>query len=87
MAKTKTSWKKGESGNKNGAPKKEHSLTNILKEKLDKNKFTAKLIELAEKGDIRAIQMIYERIDGKVKDEIAVDGFEMILTDKTSKDD
>lgn len=32
--KTQTSWKKGQSGNAKGAPKKELSLTSILKDKM-----------------------------------------------------
>ncbi len=74
--KNSKSWKKGQSGNLKGAPKKENSITNLLKEKLDKDKFVEKLIELANSGDIRAIQMIYDRSDGKVTDIIKHEGSE-----------
>lgn len=72
----KTQFKKGQSGNPNGRPKRP-SLTTKLREALaDYESSTGKafdellvnrlLKEAIEKGDMRAIHMIWERMDGKV---------------------
>ena len=59
-------WQPGESGNPNGRPKKEQSLTEALEKRVDKDALAEKIIWLAmEKNDIRAITYIYDRIDGK----------------------
>ena len=87
MGKNEKTWKPGQSGNPNGAPKKENSITHILAQKLDKDAFTEKLIELALTGDIRAIQMVYERMDGKMKEELQVEGIEIVFNNKSKKDD
>jgi len=59
-------WKPGVSGNPNGRPKKGETLTDLLGEKLDKDKFVRRLISLAWKGDMTAIKYIYDRIDGAI---------------------
>lgn len=87
MAKNKTSWKPGQSGNKKGGPKKEYSLTHILRSNLDKKALMEKLVELADKGDIRALQMIYERIEGKVKDKLEIEPVKIVFQNKSKKGD
>lgn len=55
-------------GNKGGPgrPPKGECLTDILREKVDKEAIAERLIELAmERGDITALKYIYDRIDGK----------------------
>lgn len=76
-------WQPGESGNPNGRPKGARSLSTILKEMLEeeievnidgvksKKQFQEviirKLIKKANDGDIKAIQEIFDRVEGKSK--------------------
>ena len=56
----------GKSGNPAGRAPKEQALTDVLREKVNKEAIAEKLIEIAmEKGDISALKYIYDRIDGK----------------------
>lgn len=56
----------GVSGNPAGRPKKGEALTDVLREKIDKQAIADKLIEIAmEKGDLAALKYIYDRIDGR----------------------
>ena len=63
-------WKKGESGNPNG---RRNAYTDLIKdfsfsrvgEKERREVVIAKLFQLAEGGDLRAIQFIVERLEGK----------------------
>lgn len=77
-------FKPGVSGNKNGRPKKEMSLSNILQEignelidKKNKKSITYKKAialkwwQLALQGDITAIINLYRRVDGKERESIA----------------
>ena len=63
-------WKKGESGNPNGRRNaytdliKEYSFTKV-NEKERRELVVSKLFQLAERGDLRAIQFIVERLEGK----------------------
>ena len=64
-------WKKGQSGNPKGRPINPLSLTALLNKKLSENPEDAEaivnaLIALGKGKDIRAIEMSFERIDGKV---------------------
>lgn len=63
-------WKKGESGNPNGRRNaytdliKDYSFTKV-NEKERREVVVSKLFQLAERGDLRAIQFIIERLEGK----------------------
>ena len=76
-----TPFPKGVSGNPKGRPKKENCLTDIMREKLaemdpDTGLYTrAEWIVLctyglALKGNSAALKEVWERMDGKVKEEI-----------------
>jgi hypothetical protein len=66
---------KGESGNPDGRPPKEESLTEILKSKIDKDAIAEKLLSIAmEKEDLAALKYIYDRVDGKPKEKHEVEG-------------
>lgn len=70
-------WKKGVSGNPSGRPKKQDSLTNLLKDEIgqicpaDREKRTWKqlivraTLQLAMKGNATAPKEVWERLDGK----------------------
>jgi hypothetical protein len=70
-------WKKGVSGNPNGRPKKQDSLTNLLREEIAKicpadreNRTWKELVvratlQLAMKGNATALKEVWERLDGK----------------------
>lgn len=63
-------WKKGESGNPNG---RRNAYTDLIKDfsflkvgnKEKRELVVAKLFQLAERGDLRAIAFIIERLEGK----------------------
>ena len=68
--KPKTMWKKGKSGNPNG---RRNAYSDLIKEfsfqevngKERREIILSKLFQLAERGDLRAIQFIVERMEGK----------------------
>ena len=68
--KPKTMWKKGQTGNPEGRRNaytdliKEFSFTKV-NEKERREVVVSKLFQLAERGDLRAIQFIVERLEGK----------------------
>ena len=68
----KNKWKKGQSGNPKGRPKKGETLTDLLREKLSKEEFIEKEIDLAMQGDPAARKQIWERLDGKVKEQLEI---------------
>ncbi len=71
-------WKKGQSGNPKGRPKKQDSLTSLIKEEIkkicpaDREKRTWKelivrdTLQLAMKGNATALKEVWERLDGKI---------------------
>jgi hypothetical protein len=76
-----TAWKPGQSGNPNGRPKKELTMTDALKKKLYAVKYGLKdktnldiivdqIIRKAVAGDMWAIGMIYDRIEGKALERV-----------------
>lgn len=73
---TKTSFKPGQSGNILGRPPKDMALSDILKDLIcqgtpERRQVIAnKLVDLAEKGDLNAIKLVFERVDGKAKEYI-----------------
>ncbi|MCH7805098.1 MAG: hypothetical protein IH937_13590 [Acidobacteria bacterium] len=91
------SWKKGQSGNLKGRPKKADCLTTLMREELekvdpkDKEKRTHKelvviaTIELAKEGNSTALKEVWERMDGKVKEKLEInqDSTNSILLAKT----
>ena len=68
-----TRWKKGQSGNPNG---RRNAYTDLIREfsfqkvndKERREIILQKLFQLAERGDLRAIQFIVERMEGKALD-------------------
>ena len=77
-----TPWKKGVSGNPNGRPKKDRCISDILKEQgmdVIVNKRTnlklivEKLYEKARGGDLKAIDMIFDRLEGKPAQKVEVE--------------
>ncbi len=75
------SWKPGESGNKNGRPKKGHAIADILNDigEAKKNGKTRlhtvleKQYKLAENGDLNATKFIADRTEGRSIERIQTD--------------
>jgi hypothetical protein len=68
-------WKPGQSGNPNGRPKKEFAFKTAIIQALRvkgpdgvpyRRRIARKLVELADQGNIEAIKILLERVDGKV---------------------
>ena len=74
-------WVKGQTGNPNGQPR---SFKKIFAEISDKDReiLIAKLIQKGKAGDLRAIEAIIDRIDGKVKQDIGIEGSITLNFDK-----
>lgn len=74
-------YKPGEVHNPKGRPLKGQEFGTLLKKALLKNKkaIALALIERCKKGDIDAIFRAWERLEGKVKDTLAVEGMQPIV--------
>jgi len=62
-------WKKGVSANPDGRPPKEQALTDLLKEKADKNELVDRLLEWSKK-DSTILRYVFDRIDGKPRETV-----------------
>ena len=80
-------FKKGCSGNPNGRPKNKNSLTQLLRAMGDEagddgvsnhDAVVARVYELARKGEPWAVQLVWDRLEGKavqqVKQDVTTDG-------------
>ena len=70
---------KGQSGNPHGAPKKEYSISQIIREMMDetpeiKKALGAQIFKMALGGDITAIRTIWNYMDGMPSQDITSGG-------------
>jgi hypothetical protein len=67
----------GNNANPRGRPKKGETLTDTLKayvnKRINRQQLVLKLYEMALAGNIRAMELIFERVDGKVTQPITMD--------------
>ena len=95
MPKVSTSYKKGQSGNLKGAPKKEWTFASIYKEEMEevltatdgtkmevKKAVAKRLAKMAVEGDIQAIRELGNRIEGMPKQSTELEGVINIIIDK-----
>jgi len=64
MPVTKTSWKKGRSGNPGGRPRSGEELGALLRRIVDRQRFAEKLCELCYAGDVQAMRLMLAYTDG-----------------------
>lgn len=69
-------FKPGQSGNPKGAAKKIPELNALLSniKESDYQKMIDKMVYLAKKGNVRAFEVISDRVFGKVKEKIEISG-------------
>ena len=75
-------WKKGQSGNLKGRPPKGYSITEMMQEMLKSNpklkrSIGKRVAEKALKGDMTAIKMIWNYMDGMPPQDITSKGKEL----------
>lgn len=74
-----TRWQRGKSGNLKGRPKEPEGLTDMLMWRLGRTgskQIADVLIGLAKRGNLQAIQYIYDRIEGKPRQSVLQQGAE-----------
>lgn len=83
---TPASWKPGQSGNPNGRPKRDWTFKGLIEEALEeaaeiknggtiiwKKAFIKRLVQKAVSGDLKAMEMIMDRLDGKPQQKLDID--------------
>ena len=76
-SKPKASWKKGQSGNLEGRPKKGYSITEWFQEMLNsdpevKNELGQAILAKAKAGDPTALKLVWNYMDGLPKQAVDV---------------
>ena len=94
MAYNKGTWKPGQSGNPNGRPPVPESWAGILREvgkridpkdrKAFRTAVAEKLWEQAKKGNIQAIKVLFNRMDGYPRQSLDVEGKGAIIVQMVS---
>jgi len=78
-------YKKGQSGNPRGRPKKGHAMADALRValgkrcddgKIKRRALAEKVVEMALDGNTEAIKLVFERMDGKVAQTNVLQGSE-----------
>jgi hypothetical protein len=67
-------WQPGESGNPNGRPPAEETMTGVLRSRVNKQEIADKLIALANEGNVAALKYVYDRLDGMPRQSVEVTG-------------
>jgi len=70
MSNKATQFKPGNNANPHGRPKKGETLTDALRDAIDKDALAQALLKLVEKGDVAAIKYAYDRVEGRPKETI-----------------
>lgn len=86
-------WKPGQSGNPAGKPKGARHFSTLIREAItkvaddtgtsDDKEIVRALVEKAKAGDLKAVDMVLDRVDGKAEQTINLDG-EMTINDGLS---
>lgn len=85
MARKTGRWKPGQSGNPNGRPPKAKSLTDLLRNRVaakgpdgkpNMEAITDKVMQLALAGERWAVELIYDRLEGKPAQALELTGDE-----------
>lgn len=79
--------------NRNGRPKKENCVTDLLKQKLPPDEFAEIVAKEARSGNDSIIRHVYDRYEGKVPDKHEITGedgedikIEVVIEDIADKD-
>lgn len=89
-------WKPGQSGNPKGRPKGSRHFSTLIREAItkvaedtgtsDDKEIVRALVEKAKAGDLKAVDMVLDRVDGKAEQTINLDG-EMTINEGLSPED
>lgn len=89
-------WKPGQSGNPKGKLKGTRHFSTLIREAItkvaedtgtsDDKEIVRALVEKAKAGDLKAVDMVLDRVDGKAEQTINLDG-EMTINDGLSSED